>query len=139
MSKENSTSKLAHSIFGKSEIQNRIALNAVKMIVGDIVTLYQEFRKADGAGALFFNPAEPEASTYMTIPDIRNDIILAEEILDDDLKEFLNKLLNVVDKEKDNDVAVVVLVDKNSMSIRLIDLNLAEERINELANAISRD
>lgn len=139
MSANKPDSKLAHNIFGKSEVQNRIAVNAVKMIVGDIVTLYQEFRKAEGLGALFFNPAQPEASTYMTVPDIRNDITLAEEILDEDLKDFLTKVMNVIHKEQDNNIAVVVLVDRNAMSIRLIDLNVAEDRINELANAVSRD
>ncbi len=133
------SSKLANSIFGKSEVQNRIALNAVKMIVGDIVTLHDEFKKADGAGALFFNPSAPEASTYMTVADIKKDIALAEEIMDDELKKFLQKLLNVVDKEHKNEVAIVVLVNKEAMSIHLIDLNAAEERLNEFSNALIRD
>ena len=139
MSKSQPASKLANSIFGKSEVQNRIALNAVKMIVGDIVTLHDEFKKAEGAGALFFNPSAPEASTYMSVSDIRKDIALAEEIMDDQLKHFLEKLLVVVDKEQKNEVAVVVLVNREAMSIHLIDLNAAEERLNEFSNAIIRD
>jgi hypothetical protein len=133
------SSKLANSIFGKSEVQNRIALNAVKMIVGDIVTLHDEFKKADGAGALFFNPSAPEASAYMTIADIKKDIALAEEIMDDELKLFLQKLLNVVDKEHKSEVAIVVLINREAMSIHLIELNAAEERLNEFSNAIIRD
>lgn len=137
MSKDQTSSKLANSIFGRSEVQNRIALNTVKMIVGDIVTLYDEFKKAEGLGALFFNPSEPEASTYLTIEQIKKDIILAEEILDNDLKDFLTKLLNVIDKEQNNKVAVVVMLNSLSFSIHLIDLNAAEDRLNDFANAIS--
>ena len=139
MPKSNAAGELAKKIFSKSELQNQIAVNVVKMIVGDIVTLYEEFRQAEGLGALFFNPVSPENSSYMTIKDIKTDIILAEEIMDDDLKEFLKKLLNIVDKEQDNKQAIVVLVNNQTMSIHLIDLNSVETQIKELVDAFSRD
>lgn len=139
MAKSNAAGELAKKIFSKSELQNHIAVNVVKMIVGDIVTLYEEFRQAEGLGALFFNPVNPENSSYMTIGDIKTDIILAEEIMDDDLKEFLKKLLNIVDKEQDNKQAIVVLVNNQTMSIHLIDLNSVETQIKELVDAFSRD
>jgi len=139
MAKSNAAGELAKKIFSKSELQNHIAVNVVKMIVGDIVTLYEEFRQAEGLGALFFNPVNPENSSYMTIRDIKTDIILAEEIMDDDLKEFLKKLLNIVDKEQDNKQAIVVLVNNQTMSIHLIDLNSVETQIKELVDAFSRD
>jgi len=139
MPKSNAAGELAKKIFSKSELQNQIAVNVVKMIVGDIVTLYEEFRQAEGLGALFFNPVAPENSSYMTIKDIKTDIILAEEIMDDDLKEFLKKLLNIVDKEQDNKQAIVVLINNQTMSIHLIDLNSVETQIKELVDAFSRD
>ena len=139
MTNGRNSERLAHKLFSKSEVQNKIAVNTIKMIVGDIVTLYQEFRKAEGLGALFFNPVAPENSSYMTIKDIKTDIILAEEIMDDDLKEFLKKLLNIVDKEQDNKQAIVVLVNNQTMSIHLIDLNSVETQIKELVDAFSRD
>jgi hypothetical protein len=139
MPRNNAAGELAKKIFSKSELQNQIAVNVVKMIVGDIVTLYEEFRQAEGLGALFFNPVAPENSSYMTIKDIKTDIILAEEIMDDDLKEFLKKLLNIVDKEQDNKQAIVVLVNNQTMSIHLIDLNSVETQIKELVDAFSRD
>jgi hypothetical protein len=139
MPRNNAAGELAKKIFSKSELQNQIAVNVVKMIVGDIVTLYEEFRQAEGLGALFFNPVAPENSSYMTIKDIKTDIILAEEIMDDDLKDFLKKLLNIVDKEQDNKQAIVVLVNNQTMSIHLIDLNSVETQIKELVDAFSRD
>ena len=139
MSVSNQGEQLASKIFSKSEVQNRIAVNTVKMIVGDMVTLYQEFRKAEGLGALFFNPDAPENSHYMPVEDIKTDIILAEEILDNDLRDFLRQLLSVIDKEQDSNSAVVVLINSRGMSTHLIDLNTVESKIDELANAFSRD
>lgn len=138
MSSKNSAKQLASKLFSKSEIQNKIALNTVKMIVGDIVTLYEEFRKTEGLGALFFNPSKPENSTYMSVAEIKTDIILAEEIMNDELKDFLHKLLNIIDKEQESKKSIVVLVTSESMSIHLVDLNTAEEHIKDLADAVSR-
>ena len=139
MTLNHGSQELASKIFSKSELQNKIAINTVKLIIGDIVTLYNEFRKAEGAGALFFNPMAPENSTYMPVKDIKNDIILAEEIMDNDLKSFLEKLLNIVDKKQDDNEAIVVMVNNRSMSIHLVDLNTVEDQINELVDAFSRD
>jgi hypothetical protein len=59
--------QLKNMLFGKSEVKNRVSENTVRMILGDVTTLYAEFRKAKGAGALFFNPSNSEASQYMTV------------------------------------------------------------------------
>lgn len=139
MPQSNAADQLAKKLFSKSELQNHIAVNVVKMIVGDIVTLYEEFREAEGLGALFFNPITPENSSYMTVQDIKTDIILAEEVMDDDLKDFLKKLLNIVNKEQDNKQAIVVLINNQTMSIHLIDLNSVDDQIKELVDAFSRD
>jgi len=131
--------RLANKLFGKSEVQNKIAVNTVKMIVGDIVTLYQEFRKAEGLGALFFNPVTPENSSYMTIKDVQNDIVLAEELMDDDLRDFLKKILRVIGDEQEQETAIVVLINNQTMSIHIIDLNTVEVQMKELVDAFSRD
>jgi hypothetical protein len=139
MTSKNTVERLAKAIFGKNEVQNRIALSAVKMIIGDMATLYAEFRKTEGLGGLFFNPANPECSHYMTLKDIHTDVILAEEIMDDFLKDFLNKLINVINKEAESEQPIIVMVDDESMSVHVLDLNSAEERINEVVDAVSRD
>ena len=139
MPANNSAKELANKLFSKSEVQNKIALNAVKLIVGDIVTLYGEFRKVEGLGALFFNPSDPNKSTYLTIDDIKKDIILAEEIMNDDLKDFLTKLLNVIDKEQESGKCIVVMVTSKSMSVHVVDLDTVENHIKELADAVSSD
>jgi len=139
MTNGRNSERLAHKLFSKSEVQNKIAVNTIKMIVGDIVTLYQEFRKAEGLGALFFNPVAPENSNYMTIKDVRNDIVLAEELMDDDLRDFLKKILRVIEDEQEQENAIVVLINNQTMSIHVIDLNTVDGQITELADAFSRD
>lgn len=136
---KSTASDLAKKLFGKSEVQNRIALSTVKMIIGDIVTLYDEFKKAEGKGALFFNPSNPDYSQYMSVTDIQTDIALAEEIMDEDLAAFLRKLLSVVDKEGDNNKPIVVMVDQKGMSVHLIDLDAADELLNKTSDAASSD
>jgi hypothetical protein len=132
------TELLAKSLFGKSEVQNRISLNAVKMIIGDVVTLYTEFRNVEGLGALFFNPVKPEDSRYLNIQEIRKDLALAEELMDEELTDFFKKLLNLIDSEQETESPVVVMVDSYGMSVHLIDLELAEQMIQQrMEDAIS--
>lgn len=124
---------LGNKLFSKSEVQNRIAKNALKVILGDMTTLYNEFRTASGLGALFFNTMSPLNSLYMTTKEIYNDIILAEELTDTDTKEFLQKTLNVIEKNSDNTTPVVVMVDSDGMSIHLLDLDEISQRIDQQA------
>lgn len=127
------------SIFGFTEIQNRVATNTVKMIIGDMTTLYNEFRNVKGPGALFFNPANPDSSKYLTIADIRKDIILAEELMDGDLTKFLSKLVNVIEKEENagEGYPIIVMVTEEGMTVHKIDLNAVERNLKTMANDAS--
>jgi|TARA_R100001594_G_C4037181_1_gene262467 hypothetical protein len=135
----NEALQLAKKLFGKSEAQNRMSLSTVKMILGDIDTLYKEFRTAEGLGALFFHPSSPDQSQYMTIKDIQSDIAIAEEVMDKDLTEFLKKLIIIVEKEEENDKPIVVMISHTGMAVHVLDLNSAEEMLDKTADAISSD
>lgn len=135
MKQSKASEKLASTLFGASEVKNRIAMNAVKMIVGDIATLYNEFKTAEGAGALLFNPEFPEKSQYMALRDIQRDLALAEELMDDALKQFLQKVQTLVVKESSTDKPIVVMITSESMSVHVIDLNETEERLKEAYDA----
>lgn len=128
------TKALSSKLFGKSEVQNRISKNALKMIMGDMATLYTEFRTARGLGALFFNTTAPLNSLFMTIQEIYNDIVLAEELMDNDTKKFLQKVLNVIEKNSDNTTPVVVMVDATGLSVHLLDLDVIAENIEKQAS-----
>jgi hypothetical protein len=131
------TKALGQKLFGKSEVQDKISKNALKIILGDIVTLYSEFRTAKGLGALFFNTTAPSNSLYMTIKDIYNDIIVAEELIDPDTKQFLQSVLNIVEKNSDNTTPIVVMVDAKGLSVHLLDLDAINDNIERHAQDIS--
>jgi hypothetical protein len=134
----NNLKSFGQKLFGKSEVQNRISKSALKVIFGDVCTLYAEFKKAKGYGALFFNPFNPEKSTYLTLPEIRNDIALAEELCDEETAKFLKILSKVVDKEADSENSIVVLVDNKKLALFTMDLNEINKHIDEIADAYSR-
>lgn len=125
---------LKQVLFGKSEVQNRISSSALKMIIGDIVTLYGEFKKAEGAGALFFNPSYSDQSQYLTIAEIKKDIILSEEMLNTKLCKFLADLINIIEKEEESNKPIVVMVDNTGMSAHVIDLEKANLAIDKEAD-----
>lgn len=132
--------QLTQTLFGASEVKNRIGLNAAKMIAGDIVTLYGEFKKASGSGILCFNPYKPDKSTFLTKKDIQRDIALAEEMCDDGTAEFLRKTLNVIDKtDAQKDAAAVMLLTNEGATLHIVDLTETEDRLNKIADASSRD
>lgn len=131
------TKALGQKLFGKSEVQDKISKNALKIILGDIVTLYSEFRTAKGLGALFFNTTAPSNSLYMTIKEIYNDIIVAEELIDSDTKQFLQSVLNIVEKNSDNTTPIVVMVDAKGLSVHLLDLDAINDNIEKHAQDIS--
>ena len=135
MKHSEASQKLASTLFGESEVKNKIAMSAVKMIIGDIVTLYNEFKTAEGAGALLFNPQFPEKSQYMALRDIQRDLALAEELMDTDLQKFLQKVQTIVVKESSTEKPIVVMITSESMSVHVIDLNETEERLKEAYDA----
>lgn len=131
------TKALGQKLFGKSEVQDKISKNALKIILGDIVTLYSEFRTAKGLGALFFNTTAPSNSLYMTIKEIYNDIIVAEELIDSETKQFLQSVLNIVEKNSDNTTPIVVMVAAEGLSVHLLDLDSVNDNIEKHAQNIS--
>jgi len=135
MSHSEAVQKLSNVLFGRDEVKNRIALSAVKMIIGDIVTLYNEFKTAEGAGALVFNPHSPEKSLYMPLREIQRDLILAEEAMDNNLKKFFEKVQSIVVKESGTEKPIVIMVTEDSMSVHVIDINQTEERLKEALDA----
>jgi len=131
------TKALGQKLFGQSEVQDKISKNALKIILGDIVTLYSEFRTAKGLGALFFNTKAPSNSLYMTIQEIYNDIVVAEELIDSDTKQFLQSVLNIIEKNSDNTTPIVVMVDAKGLSVHLLDLDSINDNIEKHAQSIS--
>lgn len=126
--------RIAKALFGKSEKQQRLAMETLKSIIGDVIILYQEFRKASGAGSLVFNTLGGDQGVYMTPEDIRTDIAVAQEMCDDGMGKYLSDLLEKVSKfEADEDKAVITLITEKGMSTHVLDLNDAEHNLKVLS------
>ena len=109
-------------------------METLKSIIGDIVILYQEFRKAKGPGSLVFSTISSEQGVYLTPEDIRIDIAMAQEMCDDGMGVYLNDLLGKVSKfEYDEDKAVITLLTDKGMSTHVLDLNDAEHNLKILS------
>jgi hypothetical protein len=121
--------RLKFNLFSGSETKKRMAANVTRMIIGDIITLHDEFKTHKGDGALFFNTSNAEASQYLTVKDIQTDMALAEEMMNKDLATFFKKLIKVIEKEKDD--PIVVMLDVKGMSIHVLDKNKIDEVLEE--------
>ncbi len=123
---------LAKTIFGNKKEKDRFAATTASLIVGDMITLYDEFRKARGAGALFMNPECPEQSTYLTLKEIHNDMSVAEEFGNNELAGVLKRLINVAQNSDEGD-AVIVTVDSNLLSAHVLNMTKAKEQLSNFA------
>jgi hypothetical protein len=65
----------------------------------------------------------------MTIKEIYNDIIVAEELIDSETKQFLQSVLNIVEKNSDNTTPIVVMVGAKGLSVHLLDLDSVNDNI----------
>lgn len=123
--------QLKQNLFAGGEAKRRMASNVVRMIIGDIITLYTEFKTHKGDGALFFNTSNAEASQYLSVDEIKTDMALAEEMMNKDLANFFQKLLKVIEKEGPSQDPVVVMLDVTGMSIHVLDKNKIDEVLEE--------
>ena len=127
--------QLRQNLFAGGEAKRRMASNVVRMIIGDIITLYEEFRSHKGKGALFFNTSDSEKSQYLSVDEIKIDMALAEEMMNKELATFFEKLLKVIEKESESKDPVVVMLDIHGMSIHVLDKNKIDEVLEEAVDA----
>ena len=125
------TKRLVAALFKGGEVKQRIAASTVKTILTDMASLYQEYKKYKGPGALFCNPLSDKQNNYLTVDDIKNDLCRAEEHEDTSIKEFLSSVLKAVEKV-DEGTSVLVLVEPPRLTINLLDINKIDEQINAL-------
>ncbi len=123
---------LAKKIFGNKKEKDKFATTTASLIVGDMITLYAEFKKARGAGALFMNPECPEQSVYLTLKEIHNDVSVAEEFGNNELVDVLKRLINVAQNSGEDD-AVIVTVDSNVLSAHVLNMTKSKEQLNNFA------
>jgi hypothetical protein len=138
MTRENKLLAFAKKFFGKSEVKNRISKATMKMIFGDMKTLYDEFRKYKGPGALVYNFGLPDNSYYMEVDDIKNDIAQAEESMDAGIADALKRVMKVVEKHEHDEHSIIVTVDENFLSCMVLDFNQIDEQLEAIIELVNQ-
>jgi len=136
MTEFSKNAKKIASLFKGSEVERKLSAGILRTIVSDIITLYFENRKALGKGILVFNPQDPSNSSYVTSKELENDLSLAQESMNRDFEELFHRVLNVIDKEDENNLAMVALIEDNYVNIHLLDPDEANERIDEASSGL---
>ena len=54
--------------------------------------------------------------------------------MDDNFTELFEKVIKVIDKEDNNEIAIVVLITDEGLNIHLLDAEEANKRIDEAAS-----
>ncbi len=127
---------LIKNLFGGNEKERMISAGVVRTILSDMTRLYFENRAALGNGILVFDPENPEQSKYMTKTDLENDLAVAQEGMDSKAEELFSKVIKVIEKEADSDLALVAMVQRNEIAIHLIDPKEANKKIDEYSNGL---
>lgn len=127
---------LIKNLFGGNETERMISAGVVRTILADITRLYFENRAARGEGILIFNPEDPENSKYLTKRDLENDLAVAQEGMDKKAEDLFSKVIRVIEKESDSDLALVAMIQSNEIAIHLIDPVEANKKVDELSNSL---
>ena len=126
------TNELKRMLFNGSESDNMISAGVIRNIFADITRIYFENKKIRGAGVLVFNPENPEKSTFITKTEIENDLAIAEESCNSEFAEAFRKVLQVVEKEAESDLALVCMVYDDGLALNIINPDQINESIDKI-------
>jgi hypothetical protein len=130
------TNDLRKLLFKGNEQERMISAGVLRTIFADITRLYFENKQARGKGILIFNSDDPEKSKYITKEELQDDLALAEEDCLDDFAEGFKKMIAVIDKEAESDLALVAMLYPDGIAVNIINPDEINEKIDELSNGI---
>jgi hypothetical protein len=130
------TNDLRKLLFKGNEQERMISAGVLRTIFADITRLYFENKRARGKGILIFNGDDPEKSKYITKEELQDDLALAQEDCLDDFAEGFKKMINVIDKEAESDLALVAMVYPDGIAVNIINPDEINEKIDELSNGL---
>ena len=98
---------IASDKFGEEKTQEQKFLAATaELILTDLINIASNGVLARGAGSLVIN-LQNDSTTFMSGSDVENDIRVAESAEDEEVVEFLRKLMEEIDE---NDYSRYVLI-----------------------------
>jgi hypothetical protein len=127
---------LTKQLFGGNQVENKIAAGVMRTILSDITRLYFENKQVRGKGVLVFNPEEPEKSRFLTVGDLEDDLSVAQEAMNTQMTDMLKKVIKVVEKENESDVAIIAMIQLDGIAIHLLDSEEANKRIDEMSSGL---
>jgi hypothetical protein len=127
---------LTKQLFGGNQVENKIAAGVMRTILSDITRLYFENKQVRGKGVLVFNPEEPEKSRFLTVGDLEDDLSVAQEAMNTQMADMLKKVIKVVEKENESDVAIIAMIQLDGIAIHLLDSEEANKRIDEMSSGL---
>jgi hypothetical protein len=127
---------LTKQLFGGNQVENKIAAGVMRTILSDITRLYFENKQVRGKGVLVFNPEEPEKSRFLTVEDLEDDLSIAQEAMNTQMTDMLKKVIKVVEKENESDVAIIAMIQLDGIAIHLLDSEEANKRIDEMSSGL---
>jgi len=136
MTEFSKNAKKIQALFQGSEAERMLSASVIRTILSDMIRLYFENRKAKGKGCLIFNPDKPEKSKYITVKELEQDLAIAQEAMDQDITNMFEKIIKVIEKEDNDEQAIVSMVSDEGLHIHLIDAEEANKRIDEAVNGL---
>lgn len=136
MTEFSKNAKKIQALFQGNEAERMLSASVIRTILSDMIRLYFENRKAKGKGCLVFNPEEPETSKYITIKELEQDLAIAQEAMDREITDMFEKIIKIIDKEDNDEQAIVAMVSNEGLHVHLIDADEANKRIDEAANGL---
>ena len=85
---------------------------------------------------MVFNPEEPEKSRFLTVGDLEDDLSVAQEAMNTQMTDMLKKVIKVVEKENESDVAIIAMIQLDGIAIHLLDSEEANKRIDEMSSGL---
>ena len=111
---------IASDKFGEEKTQEQKFLAATaELILTDLINIASNGVLARGAGSLVIN-LQNDSTTFMSGLDVENDIRAAESAEDDEIVDFLRKLLEEIDEnDYQKNVLITLISDAGTRTFSL--------------------
>ena len=112
---------------GDKEASLKINVMAIELILVDAIKMYDQGFDKHGPGALFYPLTklkphrDKEGKYYLALDDLKKGVAETEAAGDEFNASFLTELIKTIDEFDPAKAALVVLVDKTGMSVKIIE------------------
>ena len=119
----------------KEQEQKFLAATA-ELILTDLINIAMNGVEARGAGTLVLN-LQNDSTTYMSGSDIEGDILVAESERDQDVLEFLRKLMEEIDENDWSKNVLITLISDAGTRTFSVEAGGSQESFREITAEFS--